>query len=337
MNSPLISIIVPVYKAESFLHQCIESILNQDIKDFELILINDGSPDNSGEICEEFAKADARVHVIHKKNEGVSKARNTGIGASTGKFIMFCDADDFVESDWCKEMVNHAKGNSFVISAYYLNDLKDGRNDKQAVFLGKDGDYFSFLKKDIFPFYQKHFIGSPWNKIYRSNIIKEHHIRFNEELSIGEDLIFNLDYLKHADDEILVVNKPVYNYVLRGNESLNVKYHENQFEIYKFLFNEVYKCLQSFGVDLESIKPQFYNSYLHALNHVLEHRFFKESKLPFSTKWKYNANILGSKEFTECLKYGNITDLNQVYVSLLKTQNYFLVYLYNYLSYLRNH
>lgn len=337
MNTPLISIIVPVYKAELFLHQCIQSILNQSFTDFELILINDGSPDNSGEICNEYRAIDSRARVIHEKNGGVSKARNTGIEESIGEYIMFCDADDFVEPNWCEEMINHTIENSLVISAYYLNDLKNGVDNKKHVFLGKEGDYFSFNKKDIFPFYQEHFINSPWNKIYRSSIIKDHHIRFNEELSIGEDLLFNLDYLKHADDEILVVNKPIYNYVLRGNESLNVKYHANQFEIYKQLFKEVYACLKSFGVDIESIKPQYFNSYLHALNHVLEHRFFKESRLPFLTKWKYNASGLKSEEFTQCLKYATITDLNKVYISLLKSQNYFLVFLYNYLSYLRNH
>lgn len=336
MNTPLISIIVPVYRAASFLHLCIESILNQSIKDFEVILVNDGSPDNSGEICDKFAIQDARVRVIHKINEGVSKARNAGIDASIGKYIMFCDSDDFVEPNWCQELLNQVKGNSLVISAYYLNDLKDHNNNKESVFLGEDGDYYSFPKKEIFPYYQKHFINSPWNKIYISNIIKHNQIRFNEQISIGEDLLFNLDYLKMADDEILVVNKPLYNYVLRGKDSLNIKYHANQFEIYKRIFTEVYDCLTLFEVNLDSIKPQFFNLYLHALNHILEHRYFKESRLPFMTKWKYNAEILKSDEFTQCLKMARITDLNKIYVALLKSKNYFLVYLYNYLFHLRN-
>ncbi|WP_147534134.1 glycosyltransferase family 2 protein [Bacillus marasmi] len=337
MSSPSISIIVPVYKAESFLHQCIQSILNQTFKDFELILVNDGSPDNSGKVCDDFALKDERIKVIHKNNEGVSKARNTGIDASIGKYLMFCDADDFVEPTWCEEMINKVKDHSVVICGHYLNNQKANQNTISPVLLGNDGDYFSFKKKDIFPYYQKHFINSPWNKIFNAKMIKQNQIRFNESLSIGEDLLFNLDYLKLVDEDIIVVNKPLYHYVLRDTDSLTIKYHANQFDIYKQLFTEVYNCFKLFGVNLNEIKPVYFNLYLHALNHVFEHKFFKESKLSFFKKWKYNSMVLKSKEFTECLQNAQITDMNNLYVSLLKSQNYLLVYLYNYLRHVRNH
>lgn len=335
MNTPMISIIIPVYKVESFLALCIQSILNQTYNDFELILVDDGSPDKSGDICDDFAKRDPRIKVIHKENEGVSKARNTGIDVSRGKYIMFADSDDFVEPTWCEEMINSIKRNSLVISTYYINDLRENKNIKEGIFLEGERNYFSFYKKNIFPFYQKNLINSPCNKIYSSNIIKRNKIYFNENLSLGEDLLFNLDYLKNTNDEIIVVNKPLYNYVLRGRDSLNVKYHENLFDIYKQLFNQLYNSLIIFSVDLEETKPKYYNSYLHALNHVLADRFFKESKLPFFCKWKYNSAVIKSNEFNQCLKYADFDGLNKVYVSLLKSQNYFLVYFYNSINQLR--
>ena len=103
---PKISVIVPVYKAEAYLDRCIESILAQTYTDFELILVNDGSPDNCGAICDEYAEKDPRVRVIHKENGGVSTARNAGLAAATGEFIAFVDPDDWVEVDMYEKMYN---------------------------------------------------------------------------------------------------------------------------------------------------------------------------------------------------------------------------------------
>ena len=98
---PEISIIVPVYKVEKYLNRCIDSILAQSFPDFELILVDDGSPDKSGKICDDYAAKDSRVKVIHKENAGVSAARNSGLAMSSGSYIMFCDSDDFVDKNWC--------------------------------------------------------------------------------------------------------------------------------------------------------------------------------------------------------------------------------------------
>ena len=104
---PKISVIVPVYCAETYLKKCIECILAQTFLDFELLLVDDGSPDNSGIICDSYASRDSRVRVIHKKNGGVSSARNEGLRQATGTYVMFCDSDDFVDSSWCIELYNN--------------------------------------------------------------------------------------------------------------------------------------------------------------------------------------------------------------------------------------
>ena len=103
-----ISIIVPVFKAETFINRCVDSILAQSFSNFELILIDDGSPDKCPEICDEYSKKDKRIRVIHKTNAGVSAARNTGIKVAKGKWLMFCDSDDYVSSNWCEKMYNSA-------------------------------------------------------------------------------------------------------------------------------------------------------------------------------------------------------------------------------------
>ena len=106
-----VSIIIPVYNVEKYLSKCLDSIINQSFKNFELLLIDDGSSDNSGKICDEYAMNDKRIKVIHKKNEGVSRARNIGIDLSKGRYIMFCDSDDFVKRDWCKKLYDLQKNN----------------------------------------------------------------------------------------------------------------------------------------------------------------------------------------------------------------------------------
>ena len=100
-----ISVIVPIYKVENYLHRCVDSIINQTYTNLEIILVDDGSPDNCPMICDEYAKKDSRIRIVHKKNEGVAVARNVGIDIATGKYIMFVDSDDFIENDMIKSML----------------------------------------------------------------------------------------------------------------------------------------------------------------------------------------------------------------------------------------
>lgn len=118
--NPTISIIVPVYKVEAYLHRCVDRLLAQTFTDFELVLVDDGSPDKCPVICDEYAARDNRVHVIHKANGGVSSARNTGLDAACGKYIMFCDGDDYVDSDWCQQLYSaiSAHPTSCIVSNY---------------------------------------------------------------------------------------------------------------------------------------------------------------------------------------------------------------------------
>ena len=104
---PVLSIIIPIYNADAYLVRCIESILNQSFEDFELILVNDGSSDNSGNICDKYASLDSRIRVIHKINQGVSAARNDGLNNAHGKYVMFADSDDYVDKDWCKVLYDN--------------------------------------------------------------------------------------------------------------------------------------------------------------------------------------------------------------------------------------
>ena len=131
MKIPLVSIIVPVYKAEKWLHRCVDSILAQTMEDFELLLIDDGSPDRSGEICDEYAAKDLRVRVFHKENGGVSSARQKGLENAIGEYVIHCDPDDWVDTDMLMELTQYAKKTQadMVICDFYTEDMGGGNSN----------------------------------------------------------------------------------------------------------------------------------------------------------------------------------------------------------------
>ena len=178
---PFCSIIVPIYKTEDYLEQCINSILNQSMKDFELILVDDGSPDHCPEICDEYAKKENRIQVIHKKNGGVSSARNHGIHYASGEFCWFVDSDDYIKDYSLAQFLSAAKQKEADLYVFNCKGVMD-------YYIGYFDD---FMKKYYFPY----ILGfGPWNKLYRTSIIKAKKLYFDEEETIGEDLLFNLAY-----------------------------------------------------------------------------------------------------------------------------------------------
>lgn len=188
---PKISVIVPVYKAEKYLHRCVDSILSQTFTDFELLLINDGSPDNSGAICDEYAQKDSRVRVFHKENGGVSSARNLGLRKANGEYITFVDSDDHIEQGYLdiKEDITE----DLLIQNYIVS--KDERRlfsfEKRTV---NECNIQNYINKNI----DADILRLILSKFFKLSIIKDNQIYFQEGVKIGEDTIFILDYLYYT-------------------------------------------------------------------------------------------------------------------------------------------
>ena len=209
---PEVSVIVPVYNAEAALQRCIDSILNQEYKDLELILVNDGSRDSSGSICDEAARKDSRVRVIHKTNSGVSDTRNMGIDEAEGTFIQFLDADDWITSDSTKLLVRTAKEKNadLVIGDFYrvVGDNLATKGSIETDEVLSLQEYAEYLKASPADYYY----GVIWNKLYRRDIMNKYHVRMQKDVSFCEDFIFNLEYLLHCE-RIAALLVPVYYYV----------------------------------------------------------------------------------------------------------------------------
>ncbi len=203
--SELISIIVPVYKVEKYLKRCIDSIINQTYKNLEIILVDDGSPDNCGQICDEYAEKDSRIKVIHKENHGVSAARNTGIDIAAGEYLGFVDSDDWIEKDMYELLYYAIKKHSVKMSCagrYSVNQ------NKKTKFCYRKEEAISSEEMLIKIFKQKECDISIWDKLYHRSLFDN--IRFpvgkrHEELAIIHKIIFSAE-------RIAVINRPLYNY-----------------------------------------------------------------------------------------------------------------------------
>ena len=192
-HNPKISVIVPVYNVEKYLRRCVDSILAQTFTDFELLLIDDGSKDKSGEICDEYAKTDNRVKVFHKENGGVSSARNLGLDNAKGEWICFCDADDWVLSEWLQAFSLLILGNEDIIFSGYISIYNEIKN---KVFIEKP---YSSKKDLVLSLGIKEIWGYIWCKCFKKSIIDKYHLRFNTNYSIWEDASFIYKFMRYAD------------------------------------------------------------------------------------------------------------------------------------------
>lgn len=213
--TPDISIIVPVYNAEKYLHRCVDSILAQTFTNFELILVDDGSPDGSGAICDKYAKNDNRVKVIHKENGGVASARQCGIDNATGEYTIHADPDDWVEPNMLQELYNKAKETDadMVICDFYVD------TENECVYRTQNVSSItsSVVLKDLL-FHRLH--GSLWNKLIRLACYTENNIKFIKDLNYFEDYLVCLKILMH-DIKIAYLDQAFYHYdQIANNDSI---------------------------------------------------------------------------------------------------------------------
>lgn len=226
----MISIIIPIYNVSRYLNKCIQSIVNQSYKDFECILIDDGSSDGSEIICDQWEQKDSRIKVIHQSNQGVSKARNRGIVEAQGKYIIFIDSDDWIDPNYLNELFQPIeKYNLDLVVCGLQQHYIDGTSQNYSYKTGiiKIEKQFTNEFTDI----NKQFLlFGPVIKLYRKSIIQKHNIHFPPEYTYGEDLLFNYSYLEYVK-AIYIVDQCLYHYRIIGSGTLSSIKRINQLEI----------------------------------------------------------------------------------------------------------
>lgn len=318
-----VSIIVPVYNVEKVLHYCVDSILAQTFRDFELILVDDGSTDNSRELCDRYASDNNNVTAVHIENGGVSKARNTGIELAKGDYICFIDSDDYIAKDYLECLLlaqkNYLEIDNIWCGFQTVTDYHG--SDSNANLALNSEEYSVFTRSEIMTLHEKWLSQMPWNKLFKTSIIKDNNIRFPENLSLGEDLLFNLNYIDHTNGKIVIINKPLNYYLRTENESLDNKYYPNLLDIYKQIYSKLLLCIKKWDCD-ETQQIIFYNSCFYSYEKVLRNTFHDKSKVP--NKYKYNRCIMKSKEFKEALAKSDCY-INPLYKIGYKIASYRLI------------
>lgn len=217
-NSPFFSIIVPVYNVSQYLKRCIDSILSQLYGDFELLLVDDGSTDDSGRICDEYAKKDNRIKVFHKKNGGVSSARNKGIDEARGKYVVFVDSDDYILKDRLLQIMRLSDNNPDMIVGYNASPA--------------DYKYVcKIIAKQDFDIIRN--VVVIWTSAFRNKILKEANVRFDEKIWHGEDSLFILEFFDNCKT-IIFTDEYGYVYEEGHKEGLNVKFQDWYKELYVY-------------------------------------------------------------------------------------------------------
>lgn len=238
----MVSIIVPVYNAQATLTNCLNHILKQTYSFLEVILVNDGSTDHSGEICDVFALKNANVKAIHRKNAGPSAARNTGIQAATGDYIQFVDADDYIDLTMTEKLVKAMVSNVQLVICGYASRYNHVMIKKYLPSIAGVYDRSSFINH-VGELYKDIILPSPCNKLYVTKQIKRFEIRFIENLHIGEDLLFNLAYIQTCE-RIHLITDPLYNYVITSNHSLSRGFNKDLIAHQQMLHQEVKTFLE---------------------------------------------------------------------------------------------
>lgn len=326
-----VSIIVPVYLAQNHLSHCIDSILVQTEPDFELLLVDDGSPDQSGSLCDAYAAKDPRVRVMHKPNGGVSSARNTGLSFAKGEYVVFIDSDDYIEPAYIADLLSAAEKNpeygNIWCAFQTVTDYYHGNCQPNFV---HDSAYLTFHCDQIMSLHEMWMDASPCNKLYKTSIIQRHHLHFSEDLSLGEDWLFNLAYLDAENTKkILVITEPLYNYVQSNPESLDHQYRPDLLSIYRRLNHTCEEYLKKWNVPQEQTQI-FYNSRFYLYERILSNTLHAPN-LSTAEKYRWNNRFLKSAEFQSVLKQTTCY-IHPLYRVSYRLGNYYFIVLLNFLQ-----
>lgn len=307
----LISVIIPVYNVESYLHQCIDSVLAQTYQDFELLLIDDGSTDGSGAICDAYAAKDARVQVFHKENGGVSSARNIGINNSTGEWITFVDSDDWIAKECLNILIGkelQQTDSDFVVASYL--DVKVIKEEEKSFKFSEILSQKKFVEKyPILPLYS-----TPFAKLFKRSIIVDNNINFDITLNFAEDTIFILSYLKYCR-KIETRMQIIYFH----REVLNSLTYKKQF-IYSEdvnLLNIVTSHLNLIDIDNKIVEKRKVYYIARVLNAI-----YKDNSLNYKTKKKYLKELIQTNYLGFIEIYKNSRIFGVLATLLIKTKQF---------------
>lgn len=327
---PLLSIIVPIYNVELYLQQCVDSILRQTFEDFELILVNDGSTDNSPNICDDYATRDARIIVVHKENGGLVSARKAGLSIAKGKYIGYVDSDDWIEADMYQALCDAAQAfNVDIVICDIIENYLD--YEVRSTQIVKPGLYRKDrMIKEVYPmmlyagrYYQFGLFPSVSNKIFKKSLLEKFQFRVDDQIRMGEDVACTYPSLLNAKSIYLLDKQYLYHY-RKNPSSMTASYDQKFFE--KILV--LYKHLRGL-----SPAPYFANQLQYYLTYLViagvHNEFHRENKKSLREKRVFLKKMLKHRDINEVLQAicpNTLPFKVKIITVLLKRQSIFLLY-----------
>lgn len=267
-----VSVIVPVYNAEAYLERCIKSLVSQSCADLEIILVDDGSKDNSLRICREWERRDNRIKVISQPNCGVSSARNAGIKEAVGDFLMLLDSDDWLAADACEKLLARAINEN---ADCVVCGLRQTSGNIWAPAFDRVYHDLASFKCDFTYWISTELLSSSVNKIYKRGLVTE---LYPEDMSFGEDLVFVLNYLRHCN-RISFTQEPLYQHEVYNSVSLTHSFVPARFSN----LEEIQNAILDFADDKDKSNPRIYDKYLKDALH-LTRMLYKDKGGPYARK-----------------------------------------------------
>lgn len=301
---PKVSIIVSVFKVEKYLKRCIESLINQTLREIEIILVDDGSPDNSPKICDNYKEKDDRVKVIHKSNGGVSAARNRGLDIAEGDFVLFIDSDDWCENIMIEEMYNRAnKDESDIVACSYTIDYVNN-NFSVKKEIGTEANYTNNIDEAIYILDSNGMFNVVWNKLYRKKILIDNNILFDISCTTGEDLLFNcVVYTKIKKASF--INEKLYHYMREDDDTLVTKYRSNLFDKIKQFNNARNELYKNYNMTDERYVNVYINKYCENIFLCIPNLYRKNTNLKWNDKIEFYKQIFKDQKTNKYIQHYN--------------------------------
>ncbi len=304
MNNVKITAIMPVYNVEKFIGKCIESLQAQTLTEWELIAVDDGSPDNSGAICDEYAMADSRITVIHKENGGAPSARNTAIPKARGEYLYFVDSDDWAEPTMFEDMYTVAKENDaqLVVAGYYIDTYYSDTEfytQEQALPSKKFGSQREF-REYAHNMFDKNLLYTPWNKLFQRKYIEDNNIRFKN--TFWDDFPFNLDVVRDVERVALMENK-YYHFMRARADSETAKYRSDMYAKREEEHGWMLDLYAHWGVESVESREMINRRYIERIIGCIENVTNSACTLSAKDKKKEIKNMITSENVRVALKY----------------------------------
>lgn len=328
-NNIAVSIIMPVYKVEEYVGKAIESIQAQTLQNFEFLIVDDGTPDRSGEICDSYAAKDSRITVIHKENGGAPSARNTAIKKARGKYMYFMDSDDWAEPTMLEDMVRLAEENDrqLVIAGFYI-DTYYNESEKFSEIHAVDDQIFA-TRQDFRKYSHKLFdvnlLYTPWNKLILSEYILQNNILFPE--TFWDDFPFNLSVVRDVE-RVAVTSKPYYHFIRKRAESETAKYRSDMYDKREEEHGWMVELYEHWGISNAEIDEFLARRYVERLVGCIENVTNKSCTLSSKEKKAHISRMIKSERAKQSVKLA-VPKSKYMKLMLLpiKWQNTFLTYL----------